>query len=152
MYKSTKTWGAEVGLSCCFRQWRADHSHCRFLHGYAIAVRIEFGAYELDERNWVVDFGGLDEIKQFLKNTFDHKLLVAQDDPALDMLMGLDELGLAQIEVLPDGVGCEKFAELIWNRVNNWLIETGQRKRVHVSSVEVKEHGANSAIYGIAGC
>ncbi|SVB70610.1 uncharacterized protein METZ01_LOCUS223464, partial [marine metagenome] len=27
MYQSTKTYGNEVGLSCCFRQWRAD-SHC----------------------------------------------------------------------------------------------------------------------------
>lgn len=149
MYKSTKTWGAEVGLSCCFRQWRADHSHCRFLHGYAIAVRIEFHAGILDQRNWVVDFGGLDEIKQFLKDTFDHKLLVAQDDPALDMLMGLDELGLAQIVVLQDGVGCEQFARLIWERASNWLTETGQSRRVGVKSVEVKEHGANSAIFEV---
>ncbi len=148
MYKSTKTYGHEVGLSCCFRQWRADHSHCRYLHGYAIAVRIEFGAHKLDERNWVVDFGGLAEVKDFLKNTFDHKLLVAADDPLLDMLMGLDELGLAQVVICEDGVGCEKFARMIWNEVTNWLINTGQRKRVYVSSVEVKEHGANSAIYG----
>ena len=152
MYKSTKTYGHDVGLSCCFRQWRAGHSHCRFLHGYAISVRIEFSAYELDERNWVVDFGALDEIKNFLKNTFDHKLLVAGDDPSLDMLMGLDELGLAQIEVLPDGVGCEKFAEHIWKRVTMWLCETKQRNRVFVNSVEVKEHGANSAIYEAVGC
>lgn len=152
MYKSTKTYGHEVGLSCCFRQWRADHSHCRFLHGYAISVRIEFAAYELDKRNWVVDFGALDEVKDFLKNTFDHKLLVAEDDPALDMLMGLDELGLAQIVVCPDGVGCEKFARMIWERVSNWLIEKGERKRVTVKSVEVKEHGANSAIFEVAGC
>ena len=45
-----------------FRQWRAD-SHCKFLHGYSFEFEFEFGAHELDERNWVVDFGGLKELE-----------------------------------------------------------------------------------------
>lgn len=48
-YKSTKLYGHEIGLSAAFRQWRAE-SHCRFLHGYALAVRFEFEADELDVR------------------------------------------------------------------------------------------------------
>ena len=28
------------GFSTCFRQWNATHSHCRFLHGYAISFRL----------------------------------------------------------------------------------------------------------------
>ena len=36
VWRSTKTYGHEEGLSCCFRQWRATHSHCRLLHGYAL--------------------------------------------------------------------------------------------------------------------
>ena len=74
-YKSTKTYGHELGLSCCFRQWRAE-SHCRLLHGYALSIRLVFEAEELDVRNWVVDFGSLKSLKQMFVDTFDHKLLV----------------------------------------------------------------------------
>ena len=35
MYRSTKTYGNERGLSCAFRQWRAD-SHCNLIHGYSL--------------------------------------------------------------------------------------------------------------------
>ena len=55
---STKKYGHERGLSAAFRQWRAE-SHCRFMHGYSLEFGFVFGAHELDENNWVVDFGGL---------------------------------------------------------------------------------------------
>mgnify|MGYP001588063145 CR=1 FL=1 len=49
-YKSTKTYGHAIGLSAAFRQWRAD-SHCKYLHGYALAVKFVFEAGELDSRD-----------------------------------------------------------------------------------------------------
>ena len=145
MYISTKTYGHEVGLSCAFRQWRAE-SHCRFIHGYALSVRIEFEAEQLDDRNWVVDFGGLKPIKQMLVDTFDHKLVVALDDPQRETFDFLHTAGLAQV-IYMEAVGCEKFAEYIFNQVTDWLNATRDNWRVSVASVEVKEHGANSAIY-----
>ncbi|QDB70844.1 hypothetical protein [Pseudomonas virus PBPA162] len=145
-YRSTKTYGHEQGLSCCFRQWRATHSHCSLLHGYAISVALEFEADELDQRNWVVDFGALGEVKEFLQYSFDHTLMVAQDDPELDTLTGLNGLGLARCIVLPR-VGCEAFAEYIADFVQGWLQREGLAPRVDLAKVEVREHGANSAIY-----
>ena len=44
VWRSTKTYGHEEGLSCCFRQWRATHSHCRLLHGYALSFRLTFAS------------------------------------------------------------------------------------------------------------
>ena len=145
--RSTKTYGHEVGLSACFRQHRA-HSHCRFLHGYALAVRFEFEAVgcELDACGWVVDFGGLKSLKGRLEDTFDHKLLVAEDDPALATLQQLDKLGLAQV-VIVEATGCEAFARLIYETTEVWLKDAGFAPRVRLVSVEVREHGANSAIY-----
>jgi 6-pyruvoyltetrahydropterin/6-carboxytetrahydropterin synthase len=43
IHRATKTYGDDLGLSVAFRQWRAD-SHCRYLHGYAIGVRLTFEA------------------------------------------------------------------------------------------------------------
>ncbi|WP_225145649.1 MULTISPECIES: 6-carboxytetrahydropterin synthase [unclassified Bradyrhizobium] len=82
-YLSTKTYGHETGLSATFRQWRAL-SHCRLLHGYSLSFRFEFEADTLDDKNWVVDFGGLKELKAILEHTFDHKTVVAADNPELE--------------------------------------------------------------------
>ena len=76
---SSKKYGHERGLSAAFRQWKAD-SHCKHIHGYSLEFEFKFGANELDERNWVVDFGGLKELEKWLRNHFDHKTLVASDD------------------------------------------------------------------------
>lgn len=145
MYISTKTYCHSIGLSACFRQHKAD-SHCRFLHGYALEIRIEFQAEELDQRNWVVDFGGLKSFKAMLEDRFDHKLLVAGDDPQLHSLLNLEVLGLAKTVVVP-AVGCEAFAKQVYDLGTAWLYNNGYRPRVAMRSVEVREHGGNSAIY-----
>ena len=144
-YQSTKQFGHDLGLSCCFRQWRAE-SHCNQLHGYAIAIRLVFEANELDVRNWVVDFGSLKGLKQMFVDTFDHKLLVAEDDPDKDDICALAGMGIADVIVVP-AVGCEKFAEYVFGATEVWLLSNGYTPRVKLISAEVKEHGANSAIY-----
>lgn len=149
-YQSTKTYGHEVGLSCAFRQWMAK-SHCRFVHGYAISVKLLFQAESLDEYNWVMDFGGLKEVKEWLQNKFDHKLIVASDDPLKEKFHELQALGGAEVVVV-DRVGCESFAEMIYRFVADWLYEKGHKNwmlptTVRLVSVEVAEHGANSAIF-----
>lgn len=144
-YRSSKCYGHEVGLTAVFRQWRAQ-SHCRFLHGYALKVHIEFEADELDERHWVVDFGSLKSFKGWLENTFDHKLLIAEDDPQKEMLQAIGGLNLAQIVMVP-ATGCEAFAELVYGGAQIWLKDNGYAPRVRVHSVTVSEHGANNATY-----
>ena len=143
-YLSSKTYNHNVGLSCTFRQWRAKESHCQYLHGYSLSVRINFKG-NLDDRHWVYDFGDLKDIKQFLQDTFDHKTVIAEDDPELETFKELDEKKLIQLVILP-AVGCEKFAEYIWNKINP-IVSVKTNDRVKVLSIEVREHGANSAIY-----
>lgn len=145
MYMSTKTYGHELGLSAAFRQWRAE-SHCRKLHGYALSIKFLFEAKELDSRNWVVDFGGLKDLKAILEGTFDHKTVVAEDDPQLDWFRAGHAAGTLDLVVLP-AVGCEKFAEYIYDVTEQWLTDAGFSPRCRLVGVEVREHGANSAIY-----
>jgi len=158
MYFVTKTYGHELGLSACFRQWRAQ-SHCRFLHGYPLSFKLKFGcADDALLNSWVLDFGGLKEVKAWLCETFDHKLLVARDDPQRESLtaLGIDLSGfngdvlagapLADVLVVP-AVGCEAFAKYVFDYVTDWLGDKGHAPRVFLHSVEVREHGGNSAIY-----
>jgi 6-pyruvoyltetrahydropterin/6-carboxytetrahydropterin synthase len=142
-YASTKTYTHATGLSCCFRQHRAE-SHCRLLHGYALKVHIEFRASRLDENNWVVDFGSLKEIKKWLEDNFDHKLLVAKDDPELISFNYLHKLGLADVRIV-ERTGCEAFAAEIMHFVAEWA-DFKFKNRVAVYSVAINEHEANGAI------
>ena len=150
-YESTKTYGNERGLSCCFRQWQAD-SHCNLLHGYSLGFRFTFETNELDKRNWVYDFGGCKWTKVFLEQTFDHKLVVDNNDPEKDRLEHLSNIAITGPPVVVadvltmDGVGCEKFAEYVYNFVEP-KVDEETKGRVRLKSVECFEHGANSAIY-----
>jgi 6-pyruvoyltetrahydropterin/6-carboxytetrahydropterin synthase len=142
---STKTYGAEAGLSCAFRQWRAS-SHCHYIHGYSLSFKFTFGCQYLDDRHWVADFGGLKELKAELQKHFDHKTAVAMDDPMLESFMEMERQGLMQLTILPS-VGCESFAFTGWNIANRIIEQEYPDSRVWVESCEVAEHGANSAIY-----
>jgi len=130
--------------SAAFRQWRSTHSHCQYIHGYNLTADITFEADELDERNWVADFGGLKDLKKTLEHTFDHKLVVAADDPQLDLLKQLDEAGVAQVVVLQAGVGCERFAEFVLKTADTFIDEATDG-RVRVKSVQINEHDKNFA-------
>lgn len=173
-YLSTKTYGTDRGLSCCFRQWRSTHSHCSLLHGYSIGIRLIFESESLDDRNWVMDFGGLKAFKEWSEHMFDHTLVVAQDDPHLDMFVKMASLGLqdqggvCDLRVV-EAVGCEKFAELVYKTMDEilrcyqngamWMFidahghEHEFRARypvgagVRLRSAEVFEHDGNSAVY-----
>ena len=150
MFRSTKKFD---GFSTVFRQWKADGTHCRFLHGYDVEFRITFEG-ELDERNWVWDFGGMKRAKNtidgmspkaWMDYMFDHTLVVAEDDPYLEGFKAMGDHGLAQTRVIP-AVGAEQFAKYIFEKVNEFVqLET--EGRVKVVQVEFMENHKNSAIY-----
>jgi 6-pyruvoyltetrahydropterin/6-carboxytetrahydropterin synthase len=145
VFRSTKTYTHSIGLSAAFRQWRAE-SHCKYLHGYSLEVKATFEG-EIDERNWVVDFGSLKGFKGWLEDMFDHKTLVAVDDPQLLTFRSMHAVGIIQLREV-EATGCEKFAEMIFRYLETWLYDNGYsyNGRVRLVSVEVREHGANSAM------
>ena len=144
IHRSTKTYDHSEGLSCCFRQWRA-HSHCRLIHGYALAFRFVFATRELDDCGWCFDFGGLKPVRAWLHEMFDHTMLVAEDDPDLPDFKRLEEKGMVALRVLPK-VGCEATAEHVFHHVARFVAEQTSG-RVWLETVEVREHGGNSALY-----
>ena len=149
-FQSTKVFD---GFSTVFRQWKADGTHCRFLHGYGISFKVYFEG-ELDHRNWVWDFGGMKRAKtqidgmspkEWMDYMFDHTLVVAEDDPYLEGFKAMGVHGLAQTRVIP-ATGAEKFAEFIFNKLNEF-VNTETEGRVRVTKVKFMEHGKNAAYY-----
>ena len=150
-FQSTKLFD---GYSTCFRQWKAEDTHCKFLHGYAVSFRVWFEG-ELDYRNWVWDFGGMKRSKTQIKGLspkdyfnylLDHTVVVAQDDPYLDKFIQMDKDGIIQLRVI-SATGCEKFAEYLYGTINKFLFNE-TNGRVKAVKVEVYEHERNSASYG----
>jgi 6-pyruvoyltetrahydropterin/6-carboxytetrahydropterin synthase len=144
-YISTKTY-TQIG-PVAYRQWRAD-SHCRFIHGYALSFHFEFESDTLDARNWTLDFGGLRVLKEKLEDWFDHKLLVAQDDPQYAELIKLGDQKLAQITVVAK-TGCEGIAEFLYEYINTIMLPSfgaGEAERVWCCRVEVRETNSNMAM------
>ena len=149
-FHSTKLYD---GFSTVFRQWRADTTHCKFLHGYAVSFRVTF-AGELDSNNWVFDFGGLKRAKnkidgmnpkEWLDYMFDHTTIIAKDDPLMWWFTEADAEGLIQLRVL-ENTGAERFAQYLYQKLNAF-VQAETDNRVRVTQVEFMENGKNSAIY-----
>ena len=149
-FRSTKVFD---GYSTVFRQWKAEGTHCKFLHGYGVSFKVWFEG-ELDERNWVWDFGGMKRAegtidgmnpKAWMDYMFDHTMIVAEDDPNLNLFKTMDESNILQLRIIP-ATGAEQFAKYIYEKLNTFIQEETNR-RVRVVQVEFREHEKNTAIY-----
>ena len=149
-HQSTKVFD---GFSTVFRQWKAKGTHCQFSHGYSVSFKIWFEG-ELDHRNWVWDFGGMKRAKgsidgmnpkEWMDYMFDHTVVVAQDDPALETFKQMDKDGIIQMRVIP-AVGAEMFARFVYDKIGAF-VETETDGRVRVIRVEFSENNKNSSIY-----
>jgi 6-pyruvoyltetrahydropterin/6-carboxytetrahydropterin synthase len=149
-FQSTKLFD---GFSCVFRQWKAEGTHCSFLHGYGVSFRVWFEG-ELDERNWVWDFGGMKRAKgtidgmnpkAWMDYMFDHTTIITEDDPGLGGFKTMDNLGIIQLRIIP-AVGAEQFAKYIYEKLNTFIQEETEG-RVKIAKVEFMEHAKNTAIY-----
>jgi 6-pyruvoyltetrahydropterin/6-carboxytetrahydropterin synthase len=148
-FQSTKLFD---GYSCVFRQWKAEGTHCRFLHGYGVSFRVWFEG-QLDERNWVWDFGGMKRAKgtidgmnpkAWMDYMFDHTVIVSIDDPYLPMFRLMEADGIIQLRIIP-ATGAEQFAKYIYQKLNTFVQEETDG-RVIVTQVEFMEHNKNTAI------
>ena len=125
------------------------------MHGYAIEFKVTFEG-ELDYRNWVWDFGGMKRsktkidgmsAKEWMDYMFDHTTIIAEDDPYLETFLKMQDDGLIQLRVMEGPTGAEKFAEYIFNKLNDFVKEE-TTDRVKIARVEFFENKKNTAIYG----
>lgn len=144
-WTSTKEW--IDAFPCAYRQWKSGTS-CALIHGYAFSIRLFFGCDTLDARAWCADYGGMKDLKDILQSQFDHTLLVAEDDPHIDLYDEMEKRGIAKLTRLPR-VGCEGLADMIYKYVNAVYIPDhwgkGESDRIWCYRVEVRETQSNMA-------
>jgi len=116
---------------------------CAKWHGYDRSIHFEF-AGEPDKYGWIVGFGDLKPLKEFLEFYFDHTALASADDPRITKIYQAHADGLVDLRILPYGVSMEMSSVFIWELVNPWIFQITDG-RSYVSRVECREHEKNSA-------
>ena len=146
-FQSTKKLGP---ISVGHRQWR-DDGHCAWVHGYGRYIQFTFEG-DLDERQWVMDFGDLKDIKQWLEEQWDHRVMIASDDPQLDKLKEMHDLNIMNINVMDVekgwGPGIEASCKFVYDH-GQPIITQKTNGRVKITKVEIWEHERNSAVYTV---
>ena len=146
-FQSTKKLGP---ISVGHRQWR-DDGHCAYVHGYGRYIEFTYEG-KLDERQWVMDFGDLKDVKAWLEKEWDHRVLIASDDPQLDNIQKMHDLGIMNINVMDVnkgwGPGIEASCKFVYDNVQP-LIDVKTDHRVKITRIEIWEHERNSAVYTV---
>jgi 6-pyruvoyltetrahydropterin/6-carboxytetrahydropterin synthase len=140
------------GFNTSYRQWEGDKPH-KFLHGFNISFKLYFEG-ELDTNNWVMDFGFAKnsktlidgkQPKEWMDYTFNHTVLISEDDPGMGGWKTMDGLGVIQLRIIPT-TGAESFAKYIFDKINPCIQEETEG-RVRLTKVKFMEHGKNAACY-----
>ena len=118
--------------------------HCAFLHGHNWTLRFTFACTEPDENGFVIDFGKLKYIKEWIQKNLDHACLFNQDDPEREALLS-QHPDLFKPYILPD-CSSEGLAHHLYEIINP-MVQEATGGRVRVTIVEVEEDSKNAAMY-----
>lgn len=108
------------------RLFKLPTSHkCSNIHGHTYRVDVSITVKELDEYDFVIDFGELRWFKNYLDDNFDHKILISLSDPLLNDLQKI--LPTTNLTVFPIIENQESSSELMckhfYNIVKEWLVK-----------------------------
>jgi 6-pyruvoyl-tetrahydropterin synthase len=140
-----------VNLPCGHAQFfdkkaNGTPGHCAAVHGYDRSVEITFSG-TVDENGWIVPFGGLQKVKQFIEYYQDHVTCLPANDPRLEKLIqdGHTAVGgvLGTLRVLPYGVSMEMTSLFLWEHLSLFITHMTQG-RCYISKLQVFEHERNS--------
>ena len=125
------------------RQFRHE-GRCAFLHGHNWAIEIEFGCRQLDERGFVVVFGGLGFLKQWIDQNLDHACLFAKADPEREAL--LRDYGRLFKPLIIDSVSTEGIAKFLFETFDP-MVRREFGDRAWIRQLILHEDTKNTARY-----
>lgn len=125
------------------RQHHHD-GHCAFIHGHNWSISLTFACRETDSNGFVVDFGDLKYLKDWIETHLDHACLLNEDDPARKSLLATHGT-LFKSYILPN-CSCEGIAEHLL-AIFDPMVRQHTHQRAWITAVEVEEDRRNSATY-----
>lgn len=118
---------------------------CSRLHGHSWSITLTFESKELDDNGFVIDFGDLHFIEDWIDEHLDHATAVWENDPKLVSLNELQNEGLIKLLAVPNA-SCEGIAKYLHNTFDP-IVRKRTDERVWVRSVYLQEDSKNSATY-----
>lgn len=125
------------------RQHKHD-GHCAYIHGHNWEITLTFGSHELDASGFVLDFGKLKPIKNWLDENLDHACVLNEDDPLRETLIQTTP-GAWKPYLVPC-CSCEGLAKHLFG-IFDPMVREMSNQRAYLISVEVTEDSRNSACY-----
>jgi len=118
---------------------------CSRLHGHSWSISITFEAEKLDENGFVVDFGELHFIEDWIDQHLDHGIVLSLEDPQKEILSDLQKLGLLSITWVPCP-SCEGISQFLFDTFQPMVKEKTQG-RAQIQSIRLEEDSKNSSFY-----
>jgi 6-pyruvoyltetrahydropterin/6-carboxytetrahydropterin synthase len=125
------------------RQHHHD-GHCALIHGHNWAFTLTFGCHEADANGFVVDFGKLKFLKQWIEQHLDHACVFNESDPLREQIVA--SCPVAWKVYLVPSCSCEGLAQHLF-KVFDKLVREQTAERAFLVSVEVVEDSKNSATF-----
>lgn len=125
------------------RQHHHD-GHCALIHGHNWSFTLTFGCHEADSNGFVVDFGKLKFIKQWIEQKLDHACVFNESDPLREQIVASCP-GAWKVYLVPS-CSCEGLAQHLF-KVFDHLVREQTADRAFLVSVEVVEDSKNSATF-----
>lgn len=140
MFTCSKTY---TDIPFAHRQHRHE-GHCALVHGHNWTLRFTFVAVQLDENGFVVDFGGLKYIREWIDRALDHACLFNADDPLREALVGAAPGAWKPLIV--ESCSAEGIARFVFEAIDP-MVRERTADRARLKSVEVAEDSRNAARY-----
>ena len=118
--------------------------HCSFVHGHNWDISLTFACEQTDENGFVVDFGIVKFIKQWIDEHLDHACVFSFSDPIARTL--IDAVPEAWKVYFVEQCSCEGLAKHLFEVFNSLVLEN-TNNRVRVIAVEVSEDSKNTATF-----
>jgi len=126
------------------RQWRHD-GHCSMIHGHNWTLTLTFACEQTDANGFVIDFGSLGYVKDWLSEHLDHACVFAHDDPIKDALVAAAPEAW-KVFVVESSASCEGLAMRIHQELDA-LIRAREKNRVWIHELELWEDEKNRVNY-----
>ena len=122
----------------------AHRGHCSMIHGHNWGIAITFGCHQPDSSGFVVDFGELHYIRDWIDQKLDHACLLNTDDPLREQITQSAPEAF-KLYILPD-CSSEGIAKHLFEQFEP-MVRSATQNRAYILQIEIFEDSKNSAIY-----
>lgn len=140
MHTCSKTY---ADIPFAHRQHR-HAGHCRLVHGHNWTITVHFAADTLDANGFVIDFGALGFLRDWIRDHLDHACVFNADDPLRETLVAAAPEAW-KVLVVPS-CSAEGLARHLLETFEP-MVAAHSGGRVRVAEVEVWEDARNAARY-----